>query len=96
MTDIVGNNNINSRTGTPYRASHIKRHRSTKAEVDRRRDCLFEIVSANVLKAAELAKQHPGFADTRDPSRACPGPGARRNTWTDPQTFEQASAGACS
>jgi hypothetical protein len=46
--------------------------------------------------AAELAKQHPGFADNRNPSRACPGPSARRNTWADSQTFEQASLGACS
>jgi hypothetical protein len=29
-----------------YRASHIKRHRSTRAQVDQRRDALFEIVSA--------------------------------------------------
>src|SRR3954469_5760812 len=28
-----------------YRASHIKRHRSTKAEVEDRRDALLEIVS---------------------------------------------------
>jgi hypothetical protein len=29
-----------------YRASHIKRRRSTRAQVDQRRDALFEIVSA--------------------------------------------------
>lgn len=34
------------RTVGAYQASHIKRHRSTKAEVTARRDALFEIVSA--------------------------------------------------
>lgn len=33
-------------SATVYPASHIKRHRSTKAEVEQRRDALFEIVSA--------------------------------------------------
>lgn len=32
--------------GREYQTSHIKRHRSTKAEVAARRDALFEIVSA--------------------------------------------------
>jgi hypothetical protein len=41
--------------------------------------------------AAEFAKQHSGFAEIRDPSRACPGPRARRNTWTDMQPQNRSS-----